>query len=67
MVRKKTFKFRKNLVGVKVVRLGDEEPILNEVTVVCARRKKRVKGILTCGDQGIDAAIKRLIRFQLID
>jgi len=66
IISKKQFKHKKNTVAVKVT-LDDESGLaLYTVVVVCARRKKRVRGLLTCGKDGVQAATKRLIKNQLI-
>lgn len=64
-ISKKTFKYRNNLVGTKVTCLC-EDMDLWEVIVICARRNKKVKGLLTGKKKNIQKMIKRLIRFQLI-
>ena len=66
-VSKKQFKYRNNIVAVKVERDPDDGLNLHLVTVVCAWRRKRVKGKLTCKKSNVDYAIKRLIRYQLLN
>ena len=66
LISKKTFKYRNNAVGVKVTDIGEDDIDLKEVIVVCARGKKRYRGLLTCTAKGIAAAKKRLISGLLI-
>lgn len=63
-ISKKVFKYRNNNVGVKVEKLDETNHY--RVIVACARRGRKIVGRLTCQKDGVTAATKRLLRYQII-